>query len=49
MASGDNTEMSFISARKANVDPLRKMAEMETGGHGLYHMVESSLAVWKGG
>lgn len=49
LPSGDDTEMSLISSIKANVDRWRKMTEMETGGCDLYHMVESSLPVWKGG
>lgn len=37
----------MISAIRASLDLWRKMAEMETGGHGLYHMVGSSLPVCK--
>lgn len=37
----------MISAIRANLDPWKKMAEMEAGGHSLYHMVGSSLSVWK--
>lgn len=45
MVSGDYPERSLISA---NLDPWRKMAEMEAGGRGLYHMAqEAVLPVWK--
>lgn len=37
----------MISAVRANLNPWRKMAKMEAGGHGLYHMMGSSLPVWK--
>lgn len=45
VVSGDYPERHLISA---NLDPWRKMAEMEAGGHGLYHMAqEAALPVWK--
>lgn len=41
--SGDYPERSLISAVRANLDPWRKMAEMEAGGHGLYHMAQDEF------
>lgn len=47
VGNGDYTERSLISAIRANLGLWKKMAEMEAGGHGLYHMVGSSLPVCK--